>query len=137
MKRIIWIAVALLIMILILGFGLHTLNRISDVNRQRREKDAGEEFAAKVVMTTATTSIWDKVRTTTEPLPTDENGNPIETQETSETENSGAMAPPEGNDPEQESTEAPVIEEGESIPETAPDAVPEQTTTESIVITIQ
>ena len=47
MKRMVWIAVAMLIMIGIMGFGLHTLNRITEVNKERREKDKGEAFVAK------------------------------------------------------------------------------------------
>ena len=60
MKRVVWVAVTLLIMIGILGYGLHTLNRIEEVNQQRREKEAGNDFVAKITMTTASTSIWDR-----------------------------------------------------------------------------
>lgn len=62
MKRMIWIAVALLVMIIIMGIGLHTLNHITEVNKERREKDKGEAIVAKILETTATTSIWDKLR---------------------------------------------------------------------------
>lgn len=62
MKRIIWVAVTILIMLGIMGYGLHTLNHIEEVNQKRREKEAGEKFAATMMMTTATTSIWDKMR---------------------------------------------------------------------------
>ncbi len=64
MKRVVWVAVTLLIMIGILGYGLHTLDRIDEVNRQRREKEAGNDFVAKIAMTTASTSIWDRLRET-------------------------------------------------------------------------
>lgn len=66
MKRIVWIAVTVLIMLAILGFGLHTLNNIDEVNKRRREKEAGQNMAPLIAMTTATTSIWDKLRETTE-----------------------------------------------------------------------
>lgn len=64
MKRVVWVAVTILIMIGILGYGLHTLGRIEEVNQQRREKEAGSDFVAKIAMTTATTSIWDRLRET-------------------------------------------------------------------------
>ncbi len=62
MKRMIWVAVAMLIMIGIMGFGLHTLNKITEVNKERREKDKGEAIVARILETTATTSVWDKLR---------------------------------------------------------------------------
>ena len=66
MKRIVWIAAAILVMICILGYGLHTLNKIDEVNKKRREKQAGEVLASQIIMTTATESIWDRLRATTE-----------------------------------------------------------------------
>ena len=66
MKRIVWVGVTILIMICIMGFGLHTLNHIDDVNQARREKERGEDIAYQIVMTTATTSIWERLRATTE-----------------------------------------------------------------------
>ncbi len=66
MKRIVWIAATILIMICILGYGLHTLNKIDEVNKKRREKQAGKALASQIVMTTATESIWDRLRATTE-----------------------------------------------------------------------
>ena len=62
MKRMVWVAVAMLIMIGIMGFGLHSLNRITEVNKERREKDKGEAIVVKVLQTTAATDIWDKLR---------------------------------------------------------------------------
>lgn len=66
MRRIVWVAVTILVMLGIMGFGLYTLNHIDEVNKKRREKEAGEKFASTIVMTTATTSIWDKVRASQE-----------------------------------------------------------------------
>ena len=78
MKRVIWVGVTLLIMIAIMGFGLHTLNHISDVNQQRREKEEGEALASQFIGTEApTTNVWQAIRqeqeTTVEAI-TDENG---------------------------------------------------------------
>ncbi len=78
MKRVIWVGVTLLIMIAIMGFGLHTLNHISDVNQQRREKEEGEALASQFIGTEApTTNVWQAIRkeqeTTVEAM-TDENG---------------------------------------------------------------
>ncbi len=93
MKRMIWVAVAMLIMIGMMGFGLHSLNRITEVNKQRREKDKGEAFVAKILETTVTTSVWDKLRAKQDAkssapadgaggnaIETDENGNQIVVQ---------------------------------------------------------
>ncbi len=102
MKRIVWIAVTILIMIAIMGFGLHTLNQISEVNQQRHEKEAGEEFAAKVVMVTETTSIWEKVREnqektteTGESEPVTDGGDPGMMTPVQTDENGQQIAPPE------------------------------------------
>ena len=78
MKRVIWVGVTLLIMIAIMGFGLHTLNHISDVNQQRREKEEGEALASQFIGTgSPTTNVWQAIRqeqeTTVEAM-TDENG---------------------------------------------------------------
>lgn len=85
MKRIVWVAVTILIMIAIMGVGLHTLNRIEDANQQRREQKAGEDFASKITVETETTSIWEKVRASQDAATetpagesaTDENGQPM------------------------------------------------------------
>ena len=78
MKRVIWVGVTLLIMIAIMGFGLHTLNHISDVNQQRREKEEGEALASQFIGTEVpTTNVWQAIRQeqeiTVEAM-TDENG---------------------------------------------------------------
>ena len=99
MKRMIWIAIAGLLMIGILGYGMHTMKHIQEVNRQHREKEKGEKFASQILMTTETTSIWDKVRVsqeTTQPDATDAYGNPIPQQEETtlpaETQNAHSFA---------------------------------------------
>ena len=64
MKRLVWISVAMLVMVGILGYGLYTMRHIEEVNQRRREQNAGSEAAFRIVATTATTSIWDKLRET-------------------------------------------------------------------------
>lgn len=65
MKRIVWAAVAMLVMVIILGIGLHTLNEIDRKNKEYREKEAGQAFASQIAIVTETTSIWDRLRATT------------------------------------------------------------------------
>ncbi len=81
MVRIIAIAAALLIMFIIIGLSIHSINTINETNQKRKEKENAKEFAASVAQTTATTSIWDALRSTTtvEPvvIATDEEGNII------------------------------------------------------------
>ena len=106
MKRMVWIAVAMLVMIGIMGFGLHSLNRITEVNKERRQKDKGEAFVAKILETTTTTSVWDKLRakqeaneTTFLEESTDENGNAIvSTEAVPENEDSPIEAVPDGEE---------------------------------------
>ena len=78
MRRIVWVAVTILIMICILGYGLHTMKRIDRVNQERREKEAGERFASQIAVVTETQTIWGQLRagqeTTTTVAGTDENG---------------------------------------------------------------
>lgn len=78
MRRIVWVAVTILIMIGILGYGLHTMKRIDRVNQERREKEAGERFASQIAVVTETQTIWGQLRagqeTTTTVAGTDENG---------------------------------------------------------------
>ena len=106
MKRIVWISVALLIMVLIMAFGLHTLNDIDKKNKEYRQRKEGEAFASKVAIVPQTTSIYDKLRVT----------------ETS-TDVVIVVAP----DGEQPNTEA--NEENTPVTPDAPEQTPEQTTT--------
>ena len=121
MKRIVWVAVAILIMIGILGYGLFTLRHIEEVNQKRREKQAGEKFAATVMMTTATTSIWDKVR---------------EGQETTSTETGAAVQETfaDGDVP-QTVTESPESPEGEFVPNEM-DTPSTETSAETITVVV-
>ncbi len=64
MRRLVWISVALLIMVGIMGYALFTMRNIENVNKRRHEQNAGTDLAAKIVATTETTSIWDKLRAT-------------------------------------------------------------------------
>ena len=117
MKRIVWIGVALLIMVLIMAFGLYTLNGIDRKNKEYRERKEGEAFASQVAVVHQTTSIYDKLRVT----------------ETS-TEVVVVVVP----DGEQPNTEA--NEENAPVTPDAPEQTPEQTTTVAnnvIVVTPQ
>ncbi len=64
MKRMVWIAATLLIMIAILGFGLHTLNDIDKKNKEYREQKEGQAVASMIAVIPATTSVWDRLRAT-------------------------------------------------------------------------
>lgn len=90
MKRIVWIAAALLVMIGIMSYGMYTMRHISQVNQQRREQEAAKDYAAKIVLTTETTDIWDKLR------PTETESGEGES-ETATTEKSGVMRPAKPN----------------------------------------
>ena len=74
MKRIVFAAVGILIMLVIMFFSIYTINHIDEINQRRRDKKAGEELASQLITTTATTSIWDALRPTeTETLENSEN----------------------------------------------------------------
>lgn len=64
MKRIVFVAVGILIMLLIMGFTIYNINHIDEINQKRREQDKGEAIASRMVATTATTSIWDSLKAT-------------------------------------------------------------------------
>ena len=65
MRRIVWIGAALLIMVGIFGYAMFTMRGIEQVNQERREKNAGQEIVNDMIAaTTATTSVWDRLRTT-------------------------------------------------------------------------
>ena len=64
MKRLVWISVAMLICIAILGYGLYTMRHIEEINQRRRQQDAGSEIAMHIASTIATTDIWDRLRQT-------------------------------------------------------------------------
>ena len=132
MKRMVWIAVAILVMIGILGYGLHTLNRIDQVNKERREKEAGEEFAAQISVTTETQSVWDKVRSSQETttVVTDANGDAVPVQE-APTETTAKSSPQMASPAkETEPSEGMPADEGEvivpdSAMETGVEVIPE------------
>ena len=64
MKRIVFVAIGTLIMLLIMGFTIYNINHINEINQKHREQDKGEAIASRMVATTATTSIWDSLRAT-------------------------------------------------------------------------
>ncbi len=68
MKRIVAIAAAFAAMFAIIGISIHSINSIDKVNQRKREEEKGKNFAATIAQTTATTNIWEYLRSSTEPL---------------------------------------------------------------------
>ena len=64
MKRIVFFGVAILIMVIIIAWVLHSMAHIDEINQQRREKDKGVALASQIVITPETTNIWDALRAT-------------------------------------------------------------------------
>ncbi|MBE6876370.1 MAG: hypothetical protein E7496_06565 [Ruminococcus sp.] len=64
MKRIVFAAGGILIMLIIIGITLHSMANINEINQKRREKEKGEAQASQIITTVATTSIWDSLRPT-------------------------------------------------------------------------
>ena len=62
MKRIVFAAGGILVMLVIIFFTLHSITHIDEINQKRRDKNKGEEMASRIITTTATTSIWDAIR---------------------------------------------------------------------------
>ena len=131
MKRIVWAAVAILICMAILGYGLYTLRHISEVNQRRRESDAGKIEASQIVMTTATTSVWDYLRaqeTTVGTGETGEDGAPVEGAPVE-----GAPIVPAETAEDGTPLETVPVEEGDAgLPEAETAAPAAQTVTETI-----
>lgn len=64
MKRIVFVAVGILIMLAIMGFTLHSMSHIDELNQKHRDQQKGEALASRMVTTAVTTSIWDSLRPT-------------------------------------------------------------------------
>ena len=64
MKRIVFIAVGILVMLGIIAWMLYSIAHVDEINQQRREKNRGEALASRMITTTATTSVWDALRQT-------------------------------------------------------------------------
>lgn len=128
MKRIVFVAVGILIMLAIMGFTLHSMTKIDEMNQKRREQKEGEALASRLVTTVATTSVWDALRTTeTETIPgNSENSGDFENPEYSNNpENPGNPENPDNY----ENPENSGISENPEIPEISPQ---EQTITEAV-----
>ncbi|MBR4320192.1 MAG: hypothetical protein IKP69_09145 [Oscillospiraceae bacterium] len=102
MKRIVFFGAAILVMVIIIAWVLHSMTHIDEINQERREKEKGAALASQMVITTETTSIWDVLRST----------------ET--TGVSGENNPENQQNPEEQPATAP---EGEIFPE---DSLPEE-----------
>ncbi len=66
MKRIVWISAAFLVMFLIIGVSLHTINQINRTNKQYREEEEAKSIAATIAAVTENeTTIWEYIRDNT------------------------------------------------------------------------
>lgn len=116
MVRILAVAAAFLVMCIIIGISLHSIEKIDKANQKVQDIEEGQKYAASIMQTNATTNIWEYLRNTTE-LQTE-----TETTETefSETLESGVVI--EGSQEEQ-------IESETTFSETTfSETEPEQTT---------
>ena len=82
MKRIVFVAGAILVCLVIIGIMLHSMAHVDEINQKRREKDRGEALASRIITTTATTSIWDALRPAETETETSDGSVPDEIQET-------------------------------------------------------
>jgi len=62
MKRIVMFAAAIVIMLVIIAISIYSINHIGEINRKRDEKEAASNMAARIVATTETVSVWDRLR---------------------------------------------------------------------------
>lgn len=119
MIRIIAVAAAFLVMCIIIGISVYSIDRIDKSNQKVKDIEEGKQFAATIVQTEQTTNIWDYLRNTTT----------VETEVT-ELESIGTLESaemPESDDVVVETQEG---EEGISSDTTLPENTePEQTTT--------
>jgi hypothetical protein len=65
MKRIVAIAAGVLAMLLIIAYSIYSINHIEKINQKRRDSEEGRALASAIAETTATTSIWEYLRSTT------------------------------------------------------------------------
>ncbi|MDE6729906.1 MAG: hypothetical protein K2J71_03925 [Oscillospiraceae bacterium] len=110
MKRIVFVAAGILIMLVIMGFTLHSMTRIDELNQKHQEQQKGEALASRLVTTVATTSIWDALRATESetvaPAENPENSeNPEQSPEFSGEFSENAENPPEISSQNQTFTE--------------------------------
>ena len=118
MIRIIAVAAAFLVMCIIIGISVYSIDRIDKSNQKVKDIEEGKQFAATIIQTEQTTNIWDYLRNTTT----------VETEVT-ELESIGTLESaemPESDDVVVETQEG---EEGISSDTTLPETTePEQTT---------
>ncbi len=68
MKRIVAIAAAILVAMLIIGYTIHSINQIDKINRKNKEKEEAKDFAVIIAQTTAGTEVWDQIHVTIPPV---------------------------------------------------------------------
>ena len=106
MVRILAVAAAFLVMCIIIGISLYSIEKIDKANQKVQDIEEGKKFAASIMQTNATTNIWEYLRNTTE----------LQTEtETTETEFS-------------ETLESGVVIEGSQEEQIESETEPEQTT---------
>lgn len=65
MKRVFWISVTVLLMIVIMGVAFRIMTNIDEANKTYHEEQAGKAVASQIVaVATDPTTIWDKLRAT-------------------------------------------------------------------------
>ncbi|MDE7121527.1 MAG: hypothetical protein K2O42_05140, partial [Oscillospiraceae bacterium] len=96
------VAAGILIMLVIMGFTLHSMTRIDELNQRHREQQKGEALASRLVTTVATTSVWDALRSTESETvaPVENTGNPENFENPENPEQSPEFSENAGNPPE-------------------------------------
>lgn len=128
MRRLVWIAAALLIMVGIMGYALFSMRHIKQVNQQRHEREAGNDIAVQIIATTETTSIWDRLR------PTETTGDGTGTSDASGTADPDTSMPPDSTDTTESPESADPMQPAESNGFAEPDVPTEQTTLMTVIV---
>lgn len=68
MIRILAVAAAFLVMCIIIGISLHSIKKIDNSNQKVKDIEEGKQFAASITQPPQTTSIWEYLKNTTEPV---------------------------------------------------------------------
>ena len=134
MKQIVFFGVAILIVLVIIGWMLHSMAHVDEINQKRREQEQGEALASRIITTTATTSIWDVLRQS-ETVATGigtEGSIPAESGEMpAESLPDGEELPTDEENPEEELPEEEFPEEENDVDDVDINS-PEQTITETL-----
>ncbi len=135
MKQIVFFGVAILIVLVIIGWMLHSMAHVDEINQKRREQEQGEALASRIITTTATTSIWDVLRQSeTVVAGTGTEGSiPAESGEMpAESLPDGEELPTDEENPEEETSPEEELPEEENDVDDVDINSPEQTITETL-----